>query len=172
MEYRNLGRTGLKVRGILKVAAVDVATIAAPRCTRARQQAACSQQHSAARLCAHKHTTHNERHPPTHTHTQVSALSFGSWVTMSYQVQAVRQAAELLAACREAGCNFFDNAEVYAKGEAEALIGKAMKVGPRRAMRCARLRGWMCIDGGDGRAWRRREGGLCSRRDHMYNKNT
>jgi len=49
-------------------------------------------------------------------------------VTISYQVQAVKQAAELLAACRDAGCNFFDNAEVYAKGEAEILIGKAIKV--------------------------------------------
>ncbi|KIZ02083.1 putative voltage-gated potassium channel subunit beta, partial [Monoraphidium neglectum] len=55
------------------------------------------------------------------TGLKVSALSYGAWVTMSYQ------AAELLAACREAGCNFFDNAEVYAKGAAEELIGKAIK---------------------------------------------
>lgn len=61
------------------------------------------------------------------TGLKVSALSYGAWVTMSYQVQAVKQAAELLAACREGGCNFFDNAEVYAKGDAEILIGKAIK---------------------------------------------
>jgi aryl-alcohol dehydrogenase-like predicted oxidoreductase len=52
---------------------------------------------------------------------------------MSYQVQAVKAAAELLSACRDNGCNFFDNAEVYAKGAAEALIGKAIKVRRRRA---------------------------------------
>ncbi|GBF90935.1 voltage-gated potassium channel subunit beta-like [Raphidocelis subcapitata] len=61
------------------------------------------------------------------TGLKVSALSYGAWVTMSYQVQAVKQAAELLAACRDAGCNFFDNAEVYAKGDAEILMGKAIK---------------------------------------------
>lgn len=38
------------------------------------------------------------------------------------------QAKELLTACREAGVNFFDNAEVYAKGHAEEIMGKAFKV--------------------------------------------
>jgi hypothetical protein len=44
-------------------------------------------------------------------------------VTISYQVQAVKQAAELLAACREYGCNFFDNAEV--RGEVCVCVDKA-----------------------------------------------
>lgn len=61
------------------------------------------------------------------TGLKVSVLSYGAWVTMSYQVQAVKQAAELLSACRDNGCIFFDNAEVYAKGDAEILIGKAMR---------------------------------------------
>lgn len=38
------------------------------------------------------------------------------------------QAKELLVACRDAGVNFFDNAEVYAKGHAEEIMGKAFKV--------------------------------------------
>jgi predicted oxidoreductase len=38
------------------------------------------------------------------------------------------QAKELLVACRDAGVNFFDNAEVYAKGQAEEIMGKAFKV--------------------------------------------
>jgi aryl-alcohol dehydrogenase-like predicted oxidoreductase len=38
------------------------------------------------------------------------------------------QAKELLTACREAGVNFFDNAEVYAKGQAEEIMGEAFKV--------------------------------------------
>jgi aryl-alcohol dehydrogenase-like predicted oxidoreductase len=40
----------------------------------------------------------------------------------------VVQAKELLVACRDAGVNFFDNAEVYAKGQAEEIMGKAFKV--------------------------------------------
>jgi hypothetical protein len=59
----------------------------------------------------------------------VSLLSYGAWVTMSYQVVQVKAVAELLAACRDNGCNFFDNAEVYAKGDAEILVGKAIRVG-------------------------------------------
>jgi aryl-alcohol dehydrogenase-like predicted oxidoreductase len=38
------------------------------------------------------------------------------------------QAKELLSACRDAGVNLFDNAEVYAKGQAEEIMGKAFKV--------------------------------------------
>jgi len=37
---------------------------------------------------------------------------------------------ELLSAARDGGCNFFDNAEVYAKGQAEEIMGKAIKVAP------------------------------------------
>lgn len=43
-------------------------------------------------------------------------------------VLCVVQAKELLVACRDAGVNFFDNAEVYAKGHAEEIMGKAFKV--------------------------------------------
>lgn len=39
-----------------------------------------------------------------------------------------RQAKELLTAARGAGVNFYDNAEVYAKGEAETIMGQAFKV--------------------------------------------
>jgi aryl-alcohol dehydrogenase-like predicted oxidoreductase len=38
------------------------------------------------------------------------------------------QAKALLSAARDAGVNFFDNAEVYAKGQAEEIMGKAFKV--------------------------------------------
>ncbi|KAF6252375.1 NADP-dependent oxidoreductase domain-containing protein [Scenedesmus sp. NREL 46B-D3] len=60
------------------------------------------------------------------TGLKVSALSFGAWVTFGTQV-SLQQAKELLQASRDAGVNYFDNAEVYAKGQAEEIMGKAFK---------------------------------------------
>ncbi len=57
---------------------------------------------------------------------QVSELSFGSWVTYSNQLD-IGQGAECMAAAKEAGVNFFDNAEVYAQGQAERLMGAAFQ---------------------------------------------
>jgi len=57
---------------------------------------------------------------------QISALSFGAWVTFSNQL-GVDQAVELMGEAYEAGVNFFDNAEVYARGEAETIMGEALK---------------------------------------------
>ena len=56
---------------------------------------------------------------------QVSLFSLGSWVTFHNQVDAsgVR---EMMAAARDAGVNFFDNAEVYANGQSETLMGEAL----------------------------------------------
>jgi voltage-dependent potassium channel beta subunit len=57
---------------------------------------------------------------------QVSELSLGSWVTYHNQVDA-KAAREMLAAAMDAGVNFFDNAEVYAKGQSEVVMGEALK---------------------------------------------
>lgn len=57
---------------------------------------------------------------------RVSVLSFGSWVTFSNQAD-VKAAAEMMAAAREYGVNFFDNAEVYAGGKSEEVMGAALK---------------------------------------------
>ncbi|HVM10521.1 MAG TPA: aldo/keto reductase [Acidimicrobiales bacterium] len=57
---------------------------------------------------------------------KVSALSFGSWVTFKSQVDE-GSAAEMLHAAREAGINFFDNAEAYAGGESERIMGAAIR---------------------------------------------
>jgi voltage-dependent potassium channel beta subunit len=57
---------------------------------------------------------------------KVSVLSFGSWVTFGPQLDA-GLAADCMAAARDAGCNFFDNAEVYAGGESERLMGEALR---------------------------------------------
>jgi voltage-dependent potassium channel beta subunit len=57
---------------------------------------------------------------------QVSELSLGSWVTYHNQVDT-NSAAEMLAAAFDAGINFFDNAEGYAKGQSEVVMGQAFK---------------------------------------------
>lgn len=57
---------------------------------------------------------------------KVSALSLGSWVTYANQVD-VGSACEIMAAARDAGVNFFDNAETYAAGESERIMGAALR---------------------------------------------
>ena len=57
---------------------------------------------------------------------QVSELSLGSWVTFHNQVD-VDLATECMAAAYDAGVNFFDNAEVYANGKSEEVMGAALK---------------------------------------------
>jgi voltage-dependent potassium channel beta subunit len=56
---------------------------------------------------------------------RVSALSFGSWVSFGPQLD-VGRARDCLAAAYEAGVNFFDNAEAYAGGESERIMGRAI----------------------------------------------
>jgi len=64
---------------------------------------------------------------------KVSELSFGSWVTYGNQLGA-ETALECMAAAYAAGVNFFDNAEVYAKGASETIMGEALaKLGWRRS---------------------------------------
>ena len=55
---------------------------------------------------------------------QVSVLSFGSWVSFGPQID-VAKAVDCLAAAQAAGCNFYDNAEAYAGGESERIMGQA-----------------------------------------------
>jgi len=57
---------------------------------------------------------------------QVSELSLGSWVTYANQVD-VDAAVEMMAAAFDAGVNFFDNAEAYAGGKSEEVMGAALK---------------------------------------------
>ncbi len=57
---------------------------------------------------------------------RVSTLSLGSWVTYHNQVDT-GAAVEMMAAAFDAGLNFFDNAEVYAGGRSEEVMGAALK---------------------------------------------
>ncbi len=60
------------------------------------------------------------------TGIRVSELSLGSWITFKNQVD-VDAAVEIMAAAYDLGVNFFDNAEAYAKGKSEEVMGSALK---------------------------------------------
>lgn len=57
---------------------------------------------------------------------QVSVLSFGSWLTFGKQIED-GTAKELMKLAYDSGMNFFDNAEIYSRGESERVMGKWLK---------------------------------------------
>src|SRR5688572_27180357 len=57
---------------------------------------------------------------------QLSVLSFGSWVTFHKQIED-NLADELMSIAYDNGVNFFDNAEAYALGESEKMMGRILK---------------------------------------------
>ena len=57
---------------------------------------------------------------------KISALSFGSWVTFVNQLNQ-KEATECMAYAYDQGVNFFDNAEAYASGKSEILMGEIIK---------------------------------------------
>ncbi len=57
---------------------------------------------------------------------KLSALSFGSWVTFKNQLDD-KLAEQCLGTAYDAGVNFFDNAETYAAGQSETIMGRALK---------------------------------------------
>ena len=60
------------------------------------------------------------------TGLQISALSFGSWVTFGKQIDD-SASDKLMTMAYDAGINFFDNAEVYSRGESELMMGRVLK---------------------------------------------
>ena len=56
----------------------------------------------------------------------MSQLSYGAWVSFGNQLD-VKEAKSLLQCCKDNGVNFFDNAEVYANGRAEEIMGQAIR---------------------------------------------
>jgi len=57
---------------------------------------------------------------------KLSALSYGSWVTFSFQLDE-DAAGRLMTIAYDAGINFFDNAEAYAGGASETLMGRVLR---------------------------------------------
>ncbi|MEM1218122.1 MAG: aldo/keto reductase [Bacteroidota bacterium] len=57
---------------------------------------------------------------------QVSAVSFGTWLTFGKQIDD-QTAEQLMTLAYDRGVNFFDNAEIYARGESERVMGRILK---------------------------------------------
>ena len=60
-----------------------------------------------------------------HSGLKLSCLSLGSWITFNNQLQ-LAGVKELISCAYDAGVNFFDNAERYAHGASEMLMGQAL----------------------------------------------
>lgn len=86
---------------------------------------------------------------------KVSELSYGAWVTFGNQLDE-KQAREIIHAAYDLGVNFFDNADIYAKGQAEILMGKAIKGLPREALVISSKVFWPTMPGPNGRGLSRK----------------
>ena len=64
---------------------------------------------------------------------KVSEISLGAWVTFGSQISE-KTAIKLVHTAYEQGVNFFDNADIYAKGKAEEVLGKAVADIPRESL--------------------------------------
>lgn len=86
---------------------------------------------------------------------KVSEISLGSWVTFGGQL-GEEAAAELIHTAYDQGINFFDNADVYAKGMAEELMGRAIRDLPREALVLSSKVFWPTMPGPNGRGLSRK----------------
>jgi len=86
---------------------------------------------------------------------KVSEISYGAWVTFGNQLD-VRAATDLVRAAYDHGVNFFDNADIYAHGQAEILMGKAIANLPREALVLSSKVFWPTMPGPNGRGLSRK----------------
>lgn len=86
---------------------------------------------------------------------KVSEISLGSWVTLGDQVDE-QSSIELIQAAYDLGVNFFDNADIYANGQAEVVMGKAIREIPRSALVLSSKVFWPTMPGPNGRGLSRK----------------
>lgn len=86
---------------------------------------------------------------------KVSEISFGSWVTFGNQIDQ-KGASDLIHSAYDQGVNFFDNADVYADGKAELLMGKAVKDIRRETLVISSKVFWPTMPGPNGRGLSRK----------------
>jgi voltage-dependent potassium channel beta subunit len=86
---------------------------------------------------------------------KVSEISLGSWVTFGNQVDQ-KLAIDLIHAAYEQGINYFDNADVYAEGKSEILMGNAIKDIPRESLVISSKVFWPTFAGPNGRGLSRK----------------
>lgn len=86
---------------------------------------------------------------------KVSEISLGSWVTFGSQINE-NMASELLHAAYDAGVNFFDNADIYASGQSEEVMGRAIQDLPRESLVISSKVFWPTMPGPNGRGLSRK----------------
>ncbi|HPH94666.1 MAG TPA: aldo/keto reductase [Anaerolineaceae bacterium] len=86
---------------------------------------------------------------------KVSEISLGAWVTFGSQVEE-DDAVEIIKGAYEQGVNFFDNADMYANGRAEEVMGKAMRDLPREGLVVSSKVFWPTMPGPNGRGLSRK----------------
>ena len=90
-----------------------------------------------------------------HSGLKVSEISLGAWVTFGNQI-AEKTAIDLIKTAFEHGINFFDNADAYANGQAEKVMGKAIRDLPRPALVISSKVFWPTMPGPNGRGLSRK----------------
>ncbi len=86
---------------------------------------------------------------------KVSEIALGAWVTFGAQIDE-KTANDLIHAAYDAGVNFFDNADMYANGQAEIVMGRAIKGLPRQALVISSKVFWPTMPGPNGRGLSRK----------------
>jgi voltage-dependent potassium channel beta subunit len=86
---------------------------------------------------------------------KISEISLGAWVTFGDQVDE-KMSSDLIHAAYDAGINFFDNADIYANGQAETVMGNAIKDIPREALVISSKVFWPTMPGPNGRGLSRK----------------
>lgn len=89
------------------------------------------------------------------TGLKLSTLSFGSWVTFGDQIDN-KKARELIQLAYDEGINYFDNADIYANGKSEEVMGQAIKDLPREALVLSSKVFWNTMPGPNGRGLSRK----------------
>ena len=89
------------------------------------------------------------------TGIKVSEISLGTWVTFGEQV-GDKVAGEMVHSAYDQGVNFFDNADVYAKGKAEEILGRSVKDLPRENLIISSKVFFPTFDGPNGRGLSRK----------------
>ncbi len=89
------------------------------------------------------------------TGLKLSEISLGAWLTFGEKV-GEEEARELLHMAYDHGVNFFDNADVYARGQAEIVMGKAIQGLPREALVISSKVFWPTMEGPNGRGLSRK----------------
>lgn len=86
---------------------------------------------------------------------KVSEISLGAWITFGNQIDE-STAISLIKEAFDQGINFFDNADMYANGQAEIVMGKAIATMPREELVISSKVFWPTFKGPNGRGLSRK----------------